>query len=473
MQTGKTNLMNLVTTVQNGRAAGKKEPGLTETFQSYVAQGSNNLNQQGTSAELPAKREQTVTDGYHQDAYAKEKLQSDAYASKVDNGYSGQEQVQNDEDMDSDIGLTKEELEDLESDIRSFLKKELDMDDSELDEWLAVMNVSVFQLLEPANLQEFLLTVTETEPVDLLTNSSLIETFRQVQSGMEELMQAYDLEEPELNSILQDAMQKPEPDTSLICPELAEVPEEKPESETAPEMTPDLSARQTEQNGTSSEKEPQNQFTVREETTGIEVSVKVDHAGGKETGSQSESGQLEQSQQGIATEVIHQLTQAVNETEQTSTSFAGEIQQADILRQVIEQIKVFSGSDMNRLEVQLYPQHLGKLQIQVMMKNGSMTAQITTETEMAKAAVEHQLQQLKDTFREQNMKVDAVEVSVATSDFRREQERQDSAGEQKGSRSGRSRLSMNEFGMPGDELTEEELAAERLEAQGASVEFTA
>lgn len=470
MQTEKTNSMNLITTVLNGRATGKKEPGLTETFQSYVAQGSHPLNQQDGSKELSVKQENKTVDGYHQDAYEKNKLHADIHGAKVEQTDAGEEAVQLEAEasgMEGDV--TEEELETLESDIRNLLKKELDMDDAELDEWLAVMNLNVFQLLQPDTLQEFLLTITETEPVDLLTNSDLIDTFRQIQGEMEQLQTTEDGTKLDLNTVLEQNTQKPEPEGLATIPKETELVSEAPVLETKPEELP---TDRTENRKAASEGEPNNRFTVQEESTGIEVSVKVEHSGRKDT--DAHSGQPEQTQQGIASEIVNQLSQAVNELEDSPSAFSNEVQQADILRQVIEQIKVFSSSDVNRLEVQLYPQHLGRLQIQIMMKNGTMTAQIMTETEMAKSAIENQLQQLKETFREQSMKVDAVEVSVATSDFQKEQERQDSAGEQKGSRSGRSRLRMDAFGMPEDGMTEEEqIAAERLEAQGASVEFTA
>ena len=138
---------------------------------------------------------------------------------------------------------------------------------------------------------------------------------------------------------------------------------------------------------------------------------------------------------------------------------------------MIEQIRVSFGSDTSQLEVQLYPQHLGRIQIQVMMKNGVMTAQIHAETEMAKQAIEGQLQQLKDTFQQKSIQVEAVEVSVSTSSFQQEQQRQDTTGDSKQSHRSR-RIRMNGFDMPEEDLTEEE-AEELLEAHGASVEFTA
>ena len=76
---------------------------------------------------------------------------------------------------------------------------------------------------------------------------------------------------------------------------------------------------------------------------------------------------------------------------------------------------------------------------------------------------------------------DFVEVNIISSKtlssrvvFQREQERQDSAGNQQRTRTRGRRIQLDEFGMPVDDLaTEEAIVSERLEAQGASVEFTA
>lgn len=151
-------------------------------------------------------------------------------------------------------------------------------------------------------------------------------------------------------------------------------------------------------------------------------------------------------------------------------AFQADIQQTEIIQQIIEQIKVFRGNDIQKMEVQLYPEHLGKVQIQVAMKSGVMTAQITTETELAKAAIESHLVQLKETFEQQNLKVDAVEVSVAMSGFQSEQEKQDAMNQQDDRRITRKH---GLRGLETEEESEDELEAELLQAQGASVEFQA
>ena len=63
----------------------------------------------------------------------------------------------------------------------------------------------------------------------------------------------------------------------------------------------------------------------------------------------------------------------------------------NITKQVVNQVKLTMKNDVTSLQMQLYPEHLGKVSIQVVSKNGVLTAQIAAENEVAKAALESQL----------------------------------------------------------------------------------
>lgn len=489
--TQRTNLANLVTTIHSERTAETVAPGLAESFQSFVTEGNQRWNEEASATNVEATK--PITDTSHKDAYEKEKVSTDSYS-------VSKEKVQNSVEEPKDTvaeELSEEDLAELQEGIRDVLKEALDMTDEEIDEILATTNLSLLSLLQPENLQEFLLTATENEPIDLLTNSSLIDVFQQMNTEMEALVQEMNIDTNQLEQIVTNELELLEQtdvntsevqtqsqeqllpkdvktEQSVIESEqgLEQTDEQTIQMETVqPEDVPEEGLPQDKNLTTTDTPE---QFTVTEESTGIEVQVESHQNEQGQSAGQNRGQNLEQTQQGIAGDIVNQLSQAVNELEQTSVSFSTDVRQAEIIQQVIEQIRVTSGSDMNRIEVQLYPQHLGRVQIQVMMKNGVMTAQINAETEMAKEAIESQLQQLKETFQEKSIHVEAVEVSVGTSNFQREQDRQDSAKEQQGTQSRGRRLRLDEFGMPVDELTEEEQATtERLEAQGASVEFTA
>ena len=85
----------------------------------------------------------------------------------------------------------------------------------------------------------------------------------------------------------------------------------------------------------------------------------------------------------------------------------------EIAARVIEQIQVSMGPDQTSLEVQLYPEHLGRVAITVASREGVMTASITTQTETAKEAIESQMAVLRETFENQGLKVEAIEVTVS------------------------------------------------------------
>ena len=75
--------------------------------------------------------------------------------------------------------------------------------------------------------------------------------------------------------------------------------------------------------------------------------------------------------------------------------------------------------DTSSFEMQLNPEHLGKINLQVAAKNGVVTAQIATENAAVKEALESQLITLKETLNNQGIKIEAVEVTVASHGFER------------------------------------------------------
>ena len=94
-----------------------------------------------------------------------------------------------------------------------------------------------------------------------------------------------------------------------------------------------------------------------------------------------------------------------------------DIDTQDIMNQIMDYMKVTLDADMDTLEMQLHPASLGTLQIQVTSKGGIMTANFITQNEAVKQALESQMMTLQDSLNEQGIKVEAVEVSVATNSF--------------------------------------------------------
>lgn len=161
----------------------------------------------------------------------------------------------------------------------------------------------------------------------------------------------------------------------------------------------------------------------------------------------------------------------------TQTTSAWDTETTDIMKQVMDYMKIQVKPDMSNVELQLHPENLGTLQIHVSSKGGNITAQFFTQNETVKAVLESQMIQLKENFAEQGVKVDAIEVTVQTHQFEQnlEQGRGGSQSEpDKKTRIRRIRLD-GELTMEDLNAMEEEdqLAAEMLAAKGSTVDYTA
>ncbi len=109
--------------------------------------------------------------------------------------------------------------------------------------------------------------------------------------------------------------------------------------------------------------------------------------------------------------------EVISNLEQSITATTDETQTVQIVRQVIEQIQINAREGMTSMEIQLTPENLGKVNLQVTAKDGVITAQITTDTLAAKEAIEAQINVLRENLNEQGLKVEAVEVTVESHKF--------------------------------------------------------
>lgn len=151
----------------------------------------------------------------------------------------------------------------------------------------------------------------------------------------------------------------------------------------------------------------------------------------------------------------------------------------DIMRQIMDYMKVSVKADSSDLEMQLHPQSLGTLHVQVASKNGVVTANFITQNETVKAALESQMVQLKESFAEQGVKVEAIEVTVQTHSFEQnlEQGRGNQSDQESGagvSRRRTRRINLNTAFVEDEPQTEEDrIAADIMSANGNTVDFTA
>lgn len=213
---------------------------------------------------------------------------------------------------------------------------------------------------------------------------------------------------------------------------------------------------------------------------GLRIQVnKPDGAGDKRESEKQPERESDGGQQGnlLAQEFRTQQPDAgVQQTQNAAQSALADADTQNIMRQIMDYMKLQLNADTTNLEMHLHPESLGTLHVQVEAKAGVITASFITQNEAVKAALESQIVQLKESFEEQGVKVEAIEVMVQSHAFERnlEQGREQNQGNSEPSKKARvRRINLNDLPAMDDMEAEDALAADMLAAGGSTVDYTA
>lgn len=325
--------------------------------------------------------------------------------------------------------------------IQNQIQELLGIDVQELNQLLDSLNMQLSDLLDGEAQKQLLLAAEGAKPLDLLTDEQLAGLLSQMNGIIDGAIGASDIEATTLQSALEQ----------MNALKNADV-----ENDPAVGM-----------NG-------QTEDTM-ESVDGSHIRFTVDMDKDQEGSSATYQGE-QTDLSAMKEQVIGQLNQTMGRLTEV-TEVHETVTPAEIVNQVVEEIKLTARQDTTSIELQLYPEHLGKVAVQVSTRNGALTAQITAENEIARAALEASLQTLKETFQNQGLKVEAVEVMVGTSSFSQEQfmNQQTNQEETQSGSSGR-RINLDELeGLEAaDMLTEEEqLNVDMMRQEGRSVDYSA
>ena len=155
------------------------------------------------------------------------------------------------------------------------------------------------------------------------------------------------------------------------------------------------------------------------------------------------------------------------------------VEPMQILQQIAEQVRVFANTDTTTMEMQLNPENLGKIYLHISSEEGVVNAQFTATNEVVKEALEAQLATLRENLTQAGVKVDAIEVAIASHEFEQNLEQNHRQAEKEGERqeevSGRRRnLHVDSLDELSGLMTEEEtLVAQMMRENGNSVDLTA
>ena len=180
-------------------------------------------------------------------------------------------------------------------------------------------------------------------------------------------------------------------------------------------------------------------------------------------------------QMNFAQTVAERLEQAVAKTDAVTSSYTTTTE--SVMNQIQDAIRVIQTQDMTEMELQLHPASLGNLRIQIAAKEGVVTAVFTTENETVRAALESQLVTLKENFAQQGVKVEAVEVTVASHAFEQNLNGDESHADEQmpEKKRGSRRITLNDLTADNleDELSDEDrIVAEMMKENGNTVDYT-
>lgn len=379
------------------------------------------------------------------------------------------DQLKMQEDSVETDNLPAEELDAVEEaaqQVADKMKELLGVSDEAFEEALAVLGLTVVELLQPSHLTQVLVQLTGAEnAMTLLTDPSLSSDLKELLSFLgqqtDQLCEALDLPPQAVEALIERAAAgRQQPDPALEQPE-----------QLMPEAAADI--RQPEHAGSADKSQPATveQVIASKITTQGQPAQKQESgmSGGGQHTNHAPADSLETGM--TAGSVVQQLSQTF---ETAFTANLDAVNPADIVRQVVDTIRMTSTQLVQSMEIQLNPENLGKVNLLVTAREGVITAQITAENEQVKRAIESQIGTLKETFENQGLKVDAVEVTVQSHGFEANQSFNGQAGQQQESARTRRKLRLDELSGTDETSEEEKPAVQPLgRSENSSVEYTA
>ena len=382
----------------------------------------------------------------------------------------------------SDISdISDKEIEDIVKDVTNTITetvtKDLDISEEQLADIMQMLGITVINLLQPDNLAALYANVTGTDNVqDVILNAD----FTGILNDLSTIASDYDNQ----IELLTDMEQ-------INTPEQITVDES---SQQTLYKGDNITMTNAVNDDPADNKTNDNSVEI-EITENISDSDSIDSDYSRSNNDQTENNQPKENQaknvllnksestprQTEASGVLHTsanepVFHEISDIGQTTEPV--KIDTMDIIRQIAERISI-SGTtaEDSTIEMQLNPENLGKIYINVSEKNSEITARIAVSNEAVKEALETQMVELRETLNNSGIKVNAVEVTIASHEFEQnleqnaasdEQRQQENSFASSDNTSGIGRTSFT------DDIPEEEILAQRImKDNGNSVDFTA
>lgn len=340
-------------------------------------------------------------------------------------------------------GADKNELNDKVNeavqDVKDTIKDELDVSDEDIAKAMEVLGMTATDLLSVVKVTELVGELTGTDAITLITDDDMLSR---------------------LTSVLDvvNAAQQDIADMSGVNVE--DVSDVIATANTEADVNKDVTDNVVSNNQPAAIEESLSDMLAKKITT--DGSAKQQNNAGEQNHNTETYGS-------VADNMIQSMSDSFADIITEDTAYVSE---ADIVNQVIDQIKLTSGKELTSIEVMLNPERLGSVHVTVSAKNGILTAQIAAQNEQVKTALENQMTTLRENFENQGIKVDAVEITVMTHQFEAGQNFGQNESERKQSeRKLNKKLDLSAYD---DEFSDDELRRkDSIQNGNSSVEYIA
>lgn len=398
------------------------------------------------------------------------------------------------EELQNQLEDTKDAF---ETGVKEILKDELGVSDEQVEDAMSILGLQWMDLLNPASLSQLVTQLTGTEDAcSLLMSEEFTNIMQNTDALVQNLSETLEISRDEWVALQNQLAELTVDFNETVDMADGGVQEMAPQTDatitsqdtTVMAATVQMTHTTEEAQNVQPEEEAEDAAPVIQvnasEDAQTENNVSEDASGEMgEPAAQSQKtkeSSVNEHAQNMEFQVrAEQQTVAPEEVNKVASRTTIDVQ--DIMNQITEFAKVNLSSENSSIEMQLNPENLGKVYLHIAAtKEGNITAELAVSSETVKTALEAQIADLRTSLNQQGIKVDAVEVTIASHEFERNLEQNASGEEQQGSQreeSGRTagrRLFRGEL----DELSglmneEEALAAQIMKDHGNTMDVTA
>lgn len=442
--------MQNILSAKGTKPAASSDGGGFNTILKQTTAGRQNSDKRAEAAKTSDAKSRT------EDSAARDKLKTDSRAEEKSKTEDAETQAKTEET--EEITDDAEVLEKAGGEMVAALAAQMGISEDAVREAMDALGMTDVSLLDAKNLKSLMVELTEgADDMSLLTDGDFYQSVMEALGTLEdiagEVQEETGMSQEEFDAAVMEAQKRL----------AAEVPEEVQEV-----SVQDL------QEGENTDSEAVKLSVQKPELTEnarTETVAQKDAPKQEDTGKNSESPFMGNSYQA---QNVEQQAQALKAAEAEKAFSMTDTQ--EIMDQILDYMKVSVKPELTSLEMQLHPESLGTLHIQISNKEGAVTAQFIAQNESVRAVLESQMMELRENLEQQGVKVEAVEVTIAQYSLDRNPDGNEASSDQgRRGRKGVRNLNLGEIDLDEEEdLTEEErLTAEMMQSEGSTVNYMA